>query len=249
MKWKILMALIFICFGCRENQTKEKKIGNEIVKAKFINDSLIDGIAKVYNSNGKLVSETNFIKGIKNGISLSFYENGKIKDSFNYSNNLLNGIAYRYDSNGLLLFKKTYYYGIDIGDNSFYHDGKVEEYYFTNFERKELVNCKYDSAGRCDTLMFNAKPIISNILLDKQIPAMQLFLYFPHPLSFEIIYKLGLIDSQNNKKKESILNTDRLFLDTTLTLPQKDWNYYISLDYRVLSNDSLTSIFFEKLIK
>lgn len=248
MRSLILILIVFISFGCSKSKYEKKKIGGQIIEANFINDSLINGIAKIYDSEGKLLAQTSFINGIKNGPSVTFYENGKIKDSLNYSNDLLNETAFKYDSSGFLLFKRTNYYGIDMGDNSFYNNGKLEEYYFTNFERKQLVSCKYDSAGRCYKLMFNAKPLVSSVLLEKQTPAIQLFMYVPHPPSFEVIYKLGQVNSQNKKINETILNSNRLFIDTTLITSQKDLTYFISVDYRILSTDSTANILLEKLV-
>jgi hypothetical protein len=241
----IIIAISLLFFSCSGTKYQKKQIGDNIVEAKFIDGNRIDGFAKFYNLSGSLEYEGNYINGVKNGSGRTFYENGKVKDSMCYINNLIHGKAYNYDSSGMLEFMRTNYYGLEIGDHIFYNKGKVSEYYFDNFERLQIVNCRYDSLERCDSLVFNAKAVVRNTLIKKITPAKNLFIYFPHPPDFEVIYKLSSTDDNQNNKKEVIINSDRLFLDTTFNVSAA--NYYLSVDYKNKSNDSFVNVLLQKL--
>jgi len=246
MKYIIIVACsIFLFSSCNEKTLVRKKIGNDIVEAQFLNDSLIDGKAKYFNNTGILEAYYTFKNGVKNGNAVTFHENGKLKDSMYYSDNLLNGPAYKFDVNGKLLFTIMYYYGLDVGDHLFFKNGVVDEYHFNNFDQKQIVSCKYDSVGSCDSLVFNAYPLITNGLIEKQNPAIKMFIYFPHPPDFEVIYKMGFIKNQQ-RLQEFTLNSDRLFLDTTFAIPEKDVNHFLTVDYKNKSNDSTVNVYFKK---
>ncbi len=250
MKYIIILIVSSISiYSCNDSASKyeRKRIGNDIVEAKFINDSVIDGEAKFYNQSGALENKGYFSKGLKNGYWISYHRNGKVKDSINYSNDLLNGGAFGYNENGILLRRSTYYFGLNVGGNFLYEEGKVYEYFFNNFEKKELVNCKYDSLGSCTYFYFNAKPMVKKIYTSLNDSAINLFLYFPQPPDFEVIYQMGLINSLQTKKEVSQLNSNRIFIDTILPIAPKDWNYYLSIDYKNISNDSTVNVLFQKL--
>jgi antitoxin component YwqK of YwqJK toxin-antitoxin module len=242
----ILISAFFLFLGCNENPVKKKKIGNSIIEAKFINDTLIDGNAKYYNDNGILEAEYTFVNGIRKGHDTIFYDNGKIKEERNYSDDLLNGEGRKYNVNGLLLFKLNHYYGLDVGDNTFYKNGIVIKYFFKDFAQKKIVDCTYDSTGSCNSLVFNARPVITTGIIQNQTPTIKLFVFFPHPVDFEIIYKIGFINNQQIKQDELTLNSERLFLDTVLKIPSPNLNYFLSVDYKNKSTDSIVNVYFEK---
>ncbi|HYJ64253.1 MAG TPA: hypothetical protein VEV62_10950, partial [Parafilimonas sp.] len=121
MKKVALMAFIlFAIIDCSNHEIKKKKIGNDLVEARFIDDTLIDGTAKFFDMNGNIESKANFLRGLKNGYAVNYYKNGVMKDSMYYINNLLNGFFYSFDSLGVLLFKGNYFHGLSVGDQYFY---------------------------------------------------------------------------------------------------------------------------------
>lgn len=246
MKYITVISCIFLFLSCKEKSIEKRRIGDDIVEAKFIKDGEIDGKATYYSDSGILKAYYTFKNGIKNGSAVIYYENGRIKDSMNYSDNLHNGKAYKFDVNGQLLFTTTYYYGIDVGDHTFFKNGKNYDYHFNNFDQKQIVYSRYNSMGNCDSLVFNAYPLITNGLLEKQIPAIKMFIYFPHPPDFEVIYKIGYIKNHQTKRGEVALNSNRLFLDTTLEIPEKDTNYFLSVEYKSKSHDSTVSVYFKE---
>ena len=248
---KYIINAVFFCFllsACKEKKIIRKRIdGKNIIEAKFINDSVIDGVAKFYDLQGNLKVRGTYLNGKRNGPTLIFYENRKIKDSLNYDSDLLNGKSFKYDSTGLLLFTLSYYYGIEVGDHPFYTRSGTKNYYFTNFEKEILVKCRYDSLGRCDSFYFNAYPIITDFFTDDNVRSFRIFFYFPHPPDFEAKYTIGLINENGIKQNEIILNSNRIFLDTTLSKPQKMWHYFVSIDYKNVSTDSIVNMYYKEV--
>ena len=71
MKKVILIAItFFVLISCSNYELQRKKIGEDLVEAKFVDDTLINGEAKFFDLNGNLESKANFFKGIKNGYDL-----------------------------------------------------------------------------------------------------------------------------------------------------------------------------------
>jgi hypothetical protein len=227
------------------NSVQKKKIGDNMVESRFINDSLMDGIANFYDLDRNLLSTRTYSNGLKNGATIFYYKNGRIKDSMNYTNDVLNGPSYEYDSLGKLKFTVTHFHGIEFGDHAIYNGGKIQKYYFTDFEKRMLIRCYYDSTGLCDSIEFNAAPILTDYSTDEGEPIIRMFVYFPHPPNFGIRYKVGTIDNNHNKQSEFLLNTHRQFLDTIISF-KRNLNYFISIDYKNLLSDSIDNIFYRE---
>lgn len=246
MKKVILIAItFFVLISCSNYELQRKKIGEDLVEAKFVDDTLINGEAKFFDLNGNLESKANFFKGIKNGYAVNYYKNGVVKDSMYYTSNVLNGFFYSFDSSGFILFKGNNFHGLSAGDQYFFKDKTIKEYYFTNFERRRLVTCLYDSTGSCYSYFLNLSPVISDVLIKNEQPAINLFLYFPHPEGIELSYTIGLIDANNKRLSEVPLTSTNFFLDTTLAVPMQGSQYFISLKFKNLK-DSKTEIFTKK---
>ena len=233
-----------IILSCSGNHVHKKQIGSDIVEANFIGDK-ISGTANFYSLSGVLECQANFIDGKKNGMSKTFYDNGKTEDSMYYVGDLLHGYSCNFDPTGKLKMSRTNYYGIEVGDHLFYIDGRIREYSFDNFEGTQLVYCSYDSVGRCNMLKFNARAIVNNTYNEHSDSVMRVFIYFPHPNDFDIIYKMISID-KSQKRKEATIDNARLFLDTIFNI-EKSNIYYLSVDYKNKSNDSTVNVLYQNL--
>jgi hypothetical protein len=177
-------------------------------------------------------------------VTIIFYKNGLVKDSVNCINDFANGLEYIYDSTGMLEATRTNYRGKDIGDHFLYYKGKVAEYYFSNFEKKQLVDCKYDSLGRCNYFSFNARPtIIKDGTNDNGDSVIELFVYFPHPSDFKETYELDIVDTKQTEQQKITLDDNRLYLDTLLSVSSQGWDYYMTINYRNISDDSLVTLY------
>lgn len=243
----IYFSFIFILTSCKNNNIKKKKIGDNIVEAIFKKNGEINGEAKFYNLNNVLEARSVFIKGIKNGLTITYHNSGKVQDSMLYVNGYLHGIRSSYNTNGSLVLKTNYFYGLNMGDNLYYNKGKLTKYSFDNFEHNHLLEANYDSTGSCEYLRFNAKPIIAKATGQYGDSGVSLLLYFPHPPDFDINYTLGLINENGKKKNQLSLNSyGKVLIDTVLSIPPINWKYFLSIDYKNLSNDTLINQFFGK---
>lgn len=242
----ITISLSLLIVTCKDYKLEKKRIGNNIVEAVFV-DGKIEGFAKFYTLSGILEYEGNYINGEKNGFGRTFYKNGRIKDTMYYISDKIHGEAYNYASDGNLRLIRNNYYGLEVGDHLFFVNGKITEYYFDSFEGVEIVKCKYDSFQRCDSMMFNSRAIVKNMVVEKDVPVKKVFIYFPHPPGFEIIYKMGFTVGYNQTRKiESVISSNRLFLDTTFGVSTAN-TYYLSVDYKNKSNGSVVNVLFQKL--
>ncbi len=66
------------------------------------------GIWKYYFSNGKLLSEENYIDGILHGELLNYYPNGKVTEHTQYKNGLKHGVSKKYSDSGILIEEVMY---------------------------------------------------------------------------------------------------------------------------------------------
>jgi len=75
---------------------------NGAIAARFeVKHGMIEGLAKVYNTQGILLKEYHLINdSIKNGEYKEFYPNGEILVKANYQDNALNGMMYYFKQNG-----------------------------------------------------------------------------------------------------------------------------------------------------
>lgn len=70
------------------------------------------GIKKIYFANGKPDKEENYFYGNMHGLNKSFYANGNIKTEENWYNGEQNGISKYYDESGKLKETRLYYYDV-----------------------------------------------------------------------------------------------------------------------------------------
>lgn len=119
----ILLVLLFSCnqkgetdTGSKnetENNVDEDSLDKHYYKgnlqAEFsVEDSLKQGLGKIYYEDGKLSSECNYINGLKNGIEKKYYLDGTLYRTREYSEGKINGLEKRYYRNGKLKTLQTY---------------------------------------------------------------------------------------------------------------------------------------------
>lgn len=113
------------------------------MKGEVIKDSVFNGIVKYFDKSKNFAGFSTFEYGLQDGPSVKYFQSGNKSDSINYKNGLENGDAYKYDSLGHLIYKTYYFNGLAVGGVTKYSSqGKVQEDYFTNFERKIIYDIK-----------------------------------------------------------------------------------------------------------
>lgn len=241
-----LVSFIIYLIGCNSKYPKieRRSFGEYSIEAIFKDSGIIDGIAKYFDKKNNLIRIVTYKNGIINGAVLNYYSNGLLRDSMNFSEGLKNGYAYHYDSTGHLFSIENHYYGNKVGGQYFYTLNGLYRYFFSDFNKNDLVRCDYDSLRKCKLTYFNDHPIRSNVLLEGK-PGINFLIYFPKPPHLSITYSIGLSNVKHETKNITELHdNDRLFLDTALVLPEKGWYYSISCHVENIK-DSINEIFID----
>lgn len=112
------------------------------MKGTIFKDSIFDGVVKYFDKEDRNLGLSTFKFGLQDGPSVKYSQSGTKSDSINFENGLEDGYAYKYDSLGRLSYETYYYKGLAVGGVTEFSQGKVREYYFTNFERRLLYSIK-----------------------------------------------------------------------------------------------------------
>jgi len=248
----ILVLTAFVGFGCISPPGKKivrKQIGNYYIEAPYINDT-IEGMARYYDTNNRLISIVEYKNDLKYGPAINFYESGMKRDSSFYRDGLRNGKSFVYDSLGNKIEMSSYYYGILVGDNISYSNGKPREYFFNDFHGNTHFSIRYDTAGRCKIGKMGKSSLLPITYIfenESGMPKMNVFFYFPQPPNLTTTFSIGLMDEKMIKVKETLINiNNRFFIDTILSQPQKGYQYYISMHIQNIK-DSINQVIINKL--
>jgi len=227
--YSLITVSIFFSCNNRELKYSRKKIGDKLYEAHFLNDSLIEGEAKIYKDD-KLIAIEHYNHSVKNGPAISFYSKGNIYDSLSFSKGLENGYYYVYDSSGNLAYVSYYFNGLKVGPEIYYHNGKVRQYFFNSFEKANVYYNSYDSLGnRTESLGRPNNSVIYSAFKDGQL-ADGVFAFFVHPPRQNINYQL--IERDSMSKKETVIKIfhDEVFFDTILLRKNLQSSYFIKAD-------------------
>ncbi len=224
----VLLPIVFVfLFSCNERLKKEKRtINGQVIEAVFLKDGTITGEAVYYDSTGSVLQRSSFVNGFEDGASVRYFSNERMQDSMNFRNGLRNGFQYRFDSLGHLNSINFFYYGMKMGPDFIYRNGKFEKYFFTDFNKEDIVDLRYDSTGDIDTvILFKMKLAITKVLVgDESMTG--IFFYLPEFPGADINYSFGVKDENNNENMIFSVDSNRVFIDTIIATPLKKEHYY-----------------------
>ena len=92
-------VIVFI-ISCKQQKHRETFKDGSYNEGYAINDSLFNGIVKLYDSNGKYTGFLTYKSGIKNGLCVRYRLDGTTSDSFFYRNGEQFGNAYKFNKKG-----------------------------------------------------------------------------------------------------------------------------------------------------
>jgi hypothetical protein len=239
--------LLTAFFGCKNQiaNIEKRQIDGYTIVAHFDKD-VIEGEANFFDKNGVLSHVSNYSNGVKNGVSVSFYSTGMTKDSAQFQGGLQNGFEYSYDENGEKVATSFFYYGIRIGPEVFFKHNKVSDFYFTDFNKEDLIECRYDSAGKItDISLYNIK-LRTQDVLGNQAKMTNVFFYLPHPPGTILECNIGVA---NDKKQDQILFNvpdSKIFVDTLLPRLENGMHYFVSTKI-INSDSSIHKVFIEEV--
>lgn len=239
---KVCLFLLLLYSGCLEKSKPVTKVlnGDTLITAAYIKGKLEGEVA--YSIGDKVISRFNYKNGLKSGVAVHYYLNNGIKDSAFYLNDKQNGDCFIFDTSGKLQLKYHYLDGTLIGPMFEYKNGVLNKYGFISFDKEQIINSKYDTAGNWIQSEGQFNTAKSYKLLKEGYTG--LFIYFPSPPGLDFRYSFGLFNEKTKEiKKISDLESDRVFLDTLLSKPEIGWHYYVSVQYL----DSVANKVYQKM--
>jgi antitoxin component YwqK of YwqJK toxin-antitoxin module len=111
------------------------------------NDWLFDGISKVYDENGKLISQFTYLKGALHGETKHYFPTSELSKVIPYFNNDINGEVIEYTKMGEVLSKITYKNGKREGPSVGYWN-KDNISFIEDYENDLLINGQYFKKSR-----------------------------------------------------------------------------------------------------
>lgn len=108
----------------------------DITKGNFVN-GIVDGVAKTYSSDGKLLSETPYKNGKQNGVHKRYFPNGNVKLEKTYKDGKEEGKRISYYENGKIQMIGNWENGVPVGKAKFY-DIDGNEIAETSYENEEI---------------------------------------------------------------------------------------------------------------
>jgi hypothetical protein len=151
----LLISLGVLLIGCTQSRIDNKSyvitrdaFGNVQSEINYINDTIMDGVAKYYYINKKLKDEIYFTNGLKNGFHKHYTQEGSLVSIIEFREGLQEGYTYWYYPNGNLESKSFWLKGKIFGDAYYYYNtGILESYRSFDFQMNNRYLIKYDSNG------------------------------------------------------------------------------------------------------
>jgi len=204
----ILIAFAFIIsilnLICKNNKNRSFIIDNTTRAVGDISDdTTYNGLISFYDINSNtLLTDCEYVNGIKSGINNIYYTNGKVKSILNYENNKLNGYVAFFDSTGKLYCKQYYYYGLKVGPNIAYKNEKEYSFNFNSFDHESLLYFEYDSLKYKKLTQLQERFFHYRLTGDSvdsfQIILPTFFIYLLNAPKFKFEYSLVKVDSIYN---------------------------------------------------
>jgi antitoxin component YwqK of YwqJK toxin-antitoxin module len=238
LKITVLMLILFLSLNsCKQHidieslkVTKDEN-GNLQSEIHYINDTLMNGLAKYYyspNPKNVLKDEINFIKGKKDGWYKHYRKDGTLESKTYFKNNTPDGENYWYYEDGIpkeeTFWKKGKQYG---AGKWYYKSGKLETFNVTDFYDRVIYVIQYDEQGnkiKEEGVTFSPKFVAEYTNDSIGSPIMENFVKVGKEVSIKItvaeppqtktIIKMGELN-KNNMKKLPIDNYNTAIYKTT----------------------------------
>ena len=111
-------------------------------------DSVLNGLSRYFNSEGKLELEMMYKDGEKNGVEKGFYKNGQLKYIGYNSHGKSDSVCIWYYENGSRKALDYWNNGVQFGAQlKFYANGKFKEYFINDIEGHTVYSRKYSIDG------------------------------------------------------------------------------------------------------
>lgn len=222
---RILLAMgIALIASCNTGDSTIQLPDGAVGKGKILNDSILDGFIKLFDSSGKFFGYRTYKNGLPNGPSVT-NRNDKTRDSVNYTNGFKSGYVYRLDNSNRVLHKSYCYFDKSVGNTYVYDSiGKIMNYYFYDFSGNILYQRKFTDTGNYES--GNLINIYSADRIVNDSPKTVIFVYTIYPPNEKTHYEIAVLDSKNNITKTERITSDFYFETYVNPLP-KPYRYAV----------------------
>lgn len=213
------LSILFISCASDSKTSKKLQANGDYLVGTVRDDSVYNGIVKVYDKNNRYLGYRNYKYGLEDGVSVHYYRNGASDSSF-FSKGLKNGYAYKFDALHRLRHKNYYYNDRPLGHNYEYDSlGKLNGYYFTDFEGNVIYETKL-----IDSIPYEKGNLIEAVVNRKLIGTEEkevLFLYLIDPPFVKTHYEIAILNEQKQIISSKRINAKNCFYEQELqNLPE-----------------------------
>ena len=190
--------------------------GNIESEINYINDTVMDGIAKYYYKRGVIKEEINYSEGLKDGLHTSYYRNGNIESKLQFKNGMREGNSEWYFPNGRIKEKGIWLNNKAFGNAFFYHEnGLLETFNSYDFSEHNRYLIKYDVNGK---KIKEEGTVLGQFLLDGNFDAI--------PLNKPMVAKVSVVVPPSSKvivfvgelKKSKLIEVDTLPIQNNIAI-------------------------------
>ena len=243
MKRMPFIVIICLFYSCARNNNKKIvtiQKDNVIIKGNIINDTLFNDTILYYDLTNRLIASKVFKDGLLNGNSTEYLDSlTRITD---YSNGLKNGFTSYLYLSGKIKYTAYYYYGLTVGPIEFFdQNGKINSYYFADFQNHTLLHVDYKNWKGLKDIDTKCTNFTTNIIKVDSTDMLSIFLYLIDPPRFSFNY--SVVKRKNGYSYEEVKKIPNNSFYTIIELPILPDNeeYAIGLDiYDSITNKQET---------
>jgi len=201
--------------------------GSYTIKARLINGKS-NGKTEYYDNSGNLTGILNYRDDEKWGVCKHYYSNGVVSDSVEYVCDKEQGYWRHYDRAGSPTHFGYFYFGLQYGPDLWYDTNKVlRKFNFLNFERQPIVECTYNRYGYIDSIIKVDLTVIVDQREKNGEPLYKFFAYLPRIPLTNMVYSIGIVDTNKVERKLWEIGDSNFFIDTMLAAPPPGSHFYL----------------------
>jgi hypothetical protein len=225
---RVVFIVLLLSIGCKNGDGKHVikkeyypsgKIMSEI--SYLINDTIKDGSAIDYFSNGQIMGKSYYSNDYQNGLVTGYYKNGQLKYKFFSVDGHRHGTDTNYYESGIIEDIGIYWHGKGLGSFYYYYpSGKIEAYNARDNTDSSFMIEDFDISGNRTDISGHivSRHVSTTDDIDKHYTTSDtLTLAFPiaEPPDFRTQVKIGLYKMEGDK---------RTLIDTFKEYPHDQWN-------------------------
>jgi hypothetical protein len=145
------------------------------------------------------------------------------------------------------LYLNYYYFGLEFGPSWFYENNKLQKVIFSDFNKKIVAACNYDSAGILDSILQFNMNFISLDEFSSSKKMKNIFAYLPQFPNTIQKFTIGMSDKSHKDIELFPVKGENFIIDTLVSPLPVGYHYYLSCKIKAL-NSAIFKIYIEDII-